>query len=360
MFQLWLEKRWYGGGGKRKRALDVLFNPLSHRYQKLVEKRRRDYLSGEKPSTAIACPVIVVGNITVGGTGKTPLVIWLVEQLQQHGYKPGIISRGYGGTARSFPMQVDEASKPEQVGDEPAMMARRLSVPVVIDPDRVRGAKHLSESLACNIIVCDDGLQHYKLQRDIEIAVVDGKRGLGNGLCLPGGPLREPPQRLEAVDFLVLNSATATDSSAVAEIPGLSKEVVAKSIKMEILPDKVLSLHDKISAATDQLGNLKQPVHALAGIGNPKRFFDTLESMGLLFHRHPFPDHYRYRVSDINFADELDIVMTEKDAIKCFSLMTSASSRCFYLAVNAQLQADFWCRLQAKISAVLDSKPDHC
>ncbi|HEY9134872.1 MAG TPA: tetraacyldisaccharide 4'-kinase [Pseudomonadales bacterium] len=353
--QLWIEQLWYESGvdtkkNKRRQVLLALFYPLSLLYKKLVEKLRQDYLSGKKSSTAIDCPVIVVGNITVGGTGKTPLVIWLVEQLQQHGYKPGIVSRGYGGRAHTFPLLVNQGCDPALVGDEPAMMARRLNAPVLIDPDRVRGASYLSEALGCNIIVSDDGLQHYNLKRDIEIAVVDGKRGLGNGLCLPGGPLREPAQRLETVDFVVINSATNTGVAETGAVPGLSQKLVAQSMQMSILPGKMFSLQDKASVVSDPAKDLKQPVHALAGIGNPSRFFATLESMGLSFHAHAFPDHYRYQASDINFADELDIVMTEKDAIKCQSF---ASSRCFYLAVNAQMGAEFWPRLQAKISEVL-------
>ena len=353
--QNWFETLWYSEN--KKSIFNVLLYPVSFLYQALAEKRRAKFLSGQSSGSAVACPVVVVGNITVGGTGKTPLVIWLAEQLQLQGYKPGIISRGYGGKAKDFPIQVSFDSDPGYVGDEPAMMARRLNnVPVVIDPNRVRGSVYLNENLGCNIVVSDDGLQHYNLKRDIEIAVIDGKRGLGNGKCLPAGPLRESASRLKSVDFVVINSDKGLIDLDTDRISGVSSEILANSIQMKLLPEKINLLVGQPSEKPPivfEVKDLNCPVHAVAGIGNPGRFFDTLESMGILFQMHPFPDHYSYQASDIIFTDRKDVVMTEKDAIKCCSIVASEKTRCFYLTISADLDNDFWPRLENKLINIL-------
>ena len=354
--QNWFETLWYSEN--KKSIFNVLLYPVSFLYQALAEKRRAKFLSGQSSGSAVACPVVVVGNITVGGTGKTPLVIWLAEQLQLQGYKPGIISRGYGGKAKDFPMQVSFDSDPGYVGDEPAMMARRLNnIPVVIDPNRVRGAVYLNENLGCNIVISDDGLQHYNLKRDIEIAVIDGRRGLGNGQCLPAGPLREPVSRLKSVDFVVINSNKDPIDLDADGIPGVSSEILTDSIQMKLLPEKINMLIGQSSEKpliVSEVKDLNCPVHAVAGIGNPGRFFDTLESMGILFQTHPFPDHYSYQASDIIFPDEKDVIMTEKDAIKCRSIVESDKSRYFYLTIGAKLDNDFWPRLEAQLNKILN------
>lgn len=352
VLQRWFERLWYNDEPKRLPVYLLL--PFSLLYQKLVETRRRKFLSSSKPNLDSGCPVIVVGNISVGGTGKTPLVIWLAQQLQAHGYKPGVISRGYGGKATSFPQLVVPGSNPFAVGDEPAMIAQRLdNIPVVIDPDRARGCRYLNHELGCNIVVSDDGLQHYKLKRDIEIAVIDGKRGLGNGKCLPAGPLREPAARLDSVDFLIINTTNSKISTDNLDIPGLSSDFISKAISVNFQPGKLVSLQSSNKGQevlNDGFNDLKQPVHALAGIGNPERFFDTLHDMGIRFQTHPFPDHFQYRPVDLEFSDNNDIVMTEKDAIKCQLFASTLETRCFFLPINAEMGKDLWSMIESKLN----------
>ena len=261
----------------------------------------------------IPVPVIIVGNISVGGTGKTPLLIALCRQLQAQGFKPGIISRGYGGQASSWPQNVTAASSAVQVGDEPVLIAKRTACPVVVGPDRVEDTKQLLAENECNIILSDDGLQHYRLQRDIEIAVIDAGRLNGNGFCLPAGPLREPEYRLNSVDMVIYNGGGA------------------QSLSFSLEPDQLSSVnHQNDSLSLESLRN--KSVHAIAGIGNPDRFFSLLESSGIKLIKHRFPDHYCYTAEDLCFNDELPILMTEKDAVKCqhFDIANS-----WYLPVNA-------------------------
>ena len=195
----WLEKRWYST------STPLLLLPFEWLFRLLVLLRRLAFRLGLKPSYALPVPVIVVGNISVGGTGKTPLVVWLVSLLRKAGYHPGIVSRGYGGKAERWPQQVRPDSDPQTVGDEPVMLAQRCACPIVAAPDRVAAAKLLLKHTKCDLIITDDGLQHYRLKRDIEIVVVDGERRFGNGHCLPAGPLREPQSRLAEVDFVIAN-----------------------------------------------------------------------------------------------------------------------------------------------------------
>ncbi len=294
--------------------------PLSWLFLVLVKVRRLAYKTGLLRSFRLPVPVIIVGNISVGGTGKTPLVAWLVKALQQAGYRPGIISRGYGGQAQQWPQQVLPDSDPLLVGDEPLLLAQRCGCPVVAAPDRVLAARQLLELSNCNILISDDGLQHYRLQRDIEIVVVDGARRFGNGHCLPAGPLREPVSRLKQVDFVVANGVA------------MSGEVA-----MQLVPGALVALLD--SDETASLAELHgQQVHAVAGIGNPARFFELLKQHGLSVIEHPFPDHHHFVVDDLFFADKLPVLMTEKDAVKC---RRYADARMWYLPVEAQLDDSF-------------------
>ncbi|MDZ4261024.1 MAG: tetraacyldisaccharide 4'-kinase [Pseudomonadota bacterium] len=294
--------------------------PLSWLFLVLVKVRRLAYKTGLLRSFRLPVPVIIVGNISVGGTGKTPLVAWLVKALQQAGYRPGIISRGYGGQAQQWPQQVLPDSDPLLVGDEPLLLAQRCGCPVVAAPDRVLAARQLLEHSNCNILISDDGLQHYRLQRDIEIVVVDGARRFGNGHCLPAGPLREPVSRLKQVDFVVANGAA------------MSGEVA-----MQLVPGALVALLDGDETAS--LAELHgQQVHAVAGIGNPARFFALLKQHGLSVIEHPFPDHHHFVVDDLFFADKLPVLMTEKDAVKC---RRYADARMWYLPVEAQLDDSF-------------------
>lgn len=294
--------------------------PFSWLFFVLVKLRRLAYKTGLLRSYRLPVPVIIVGNISVGGTGKTPLVAWLVKTLQQAGYRPGIISRGYGGQAQQWPQQVLPDSDPLLVGDEPVLLAQRCGCPIVAAPDRLLAARQLLEHSNCNILISDDGLQHYRLQRDIEIVVVDGARRFGNGYCLPAGPLREPVSRLRQVDFVVANGVA------------MSGEVA-----MQLVPGALVALldGDKTAALSELHG---QQVHAVAGIGNPARFFELLKQHGLSVIEHLFPDHHHFEVADLDFADELPVLMTEKDAVKC---RRYADARMWYLPVEAQLDDSF-------------------
>ncbi|HGX94011.1 MAG TPA: tetraacyldisaccharide 4'-kinase, partial [Candidatus Tenderia sp.] len=268
-----LERRWY-----QSPALVLL--PIEAFYRAVVAVRRSAYRWGVFSSTRLDVPVIVVGNINVGGAGKTPLTIWLVKYLKEAGYQPGIITRGYGGKATSWPQTVAADSDPALVGDEPVIMARRCDCPVVAGPDRVRAAKVLLANSACNILISDDGMQHYRLQRDLEIVVVDGERRFGNNHCLPAGPLREPVKRLKEVDYIVTNGNARTGEWC-----------------MSLVQEGAISLAD---ASSVPLSDFKgQAVHAVAGIGNPARFFNQLRAQGIKVIEHAFPDHHPYVADDI-------------------------------------------------------------
>ncbi len=310
-----LVQQWYS-----PRA-SVWLLPLSWLFSLLVMLRRLAYKAGMLRSYRVAAAVIVVGNISVGGTGKTPLVTALVKTLQQAGYRPGIITRGYGGQAQQWPQQVHSDSDPVLVGDEPVLLAQRCDCPIVAAPDRVLAARELLEHSNCNILISDDGLQHYRLQRDIEIVVVDGVRRFGNGHCLPAGPLREPVSRLKQVDFVVANGLAAEGEVVMQLLPGMLRSL----------------LHGAKTASLSDLHG--EQVHAVAGIGNPSRFFDLLKQHGLIVIEHPFPDHYGFVATDLAFGDELPVLMTEKDAVKCRQF---ADDGMWYLPVEAQLDDSFF------------------
>lgn len=310
----WLTNTWY-----QPHPLNKVLLPLAWLYQGVSRIRKWAYQRGWFTRTALSVPVIVVGNISVGGTGKTPFVIWLVEQLKEAGYKPGIISRGYGAQPPSTPYIVTPESPVKEAGDEPKLLALRTQCPVVIDPKRARAGQHLLEQFDCDVIVTDDGLQHYALHRHIEIAIVDADRRFGNGLCLPAGPLREPVSRLKQVDYVVFNG-TGDSDQIIMTLSG--KHWVNLAENTVTLPIAAFS---------------QQTVHAIAGIGYPQRFFDTLSAHSITPHAHPFSDHYRYVPDDLAFDDDLPILMTEKDAVKCRSF---ASDKCWYLPVSANINGD--------------------
>lgn len=326
---IWLDA-WYG-----KRKWVFLLLPLMWLFR-LIAILRRVCLQQFSQQT-LAVPVIIVGNISVGGTGKTPLLIALVKHLQQCGMTPGVISRGYGGQAASYPYILSAASSAQQSGDEPLSIFLQTGCAVCVDADRTAAARALVTA-GCDILLSDDGLQHYRLGRSMEIAVIDGQRGFGNGFCLPVGPLREPVSRLRQVDFVVVNSAPK-NFNAPAGIQSFHMAIEARhwcSVKTE---------------QTSELSHLapQSRVHAVAGIGNPQRFYQTLKQLSLIPIEHDFPDHYQYQVSDFHFADNLPIVMTEKDAVKCQSF---AGDDWFYLAIGAQLPEAFWQAFDAKLTAL--------
>lgn len=290
---------------------------VSGGYRAVMCIRRWLYRFGVKSVTKFPVPVIVVGNLTVGGTGKTPLVIWLVNELKARGYHPGVVSRGYGGAALRLPLIVDATSYPQEAGDEAVLLSRRTQCPVVVGPDRVKAVQLLLQEFYCNIVVSDDGLQHLALGRDVEIAVVDGRRKLGNNCCLPVGPLREPKYRLNQVDFVVANGGG-----------------IREAIPMEFCPGSLYSVKDKQSCVVP-----KGSIHAVAAIGHPEQFFASLVRLGFTLTTHVFRDHYFYQAQDFAFLQPNEVVvMTEKDAVKCEQF---ADGRFFYLSVDAQLPDAF-------------------
>lgn len=308
-----LARLWYGS-----HPLSILLAPLSGLFCLAVAARRYAYRAGLLRSDKLPVPVIVIGNISVGGTGKTPLVIYLVEALREAGHRPGVVSRGYGGRAATWPQVVNADSDPALVGDEPVLIARRAGCPVAVAPRRAAAARRLLAEHGCDVIVCDDGLQHYALTRDLEIAVIDGVRRLGNGRCLPAGPLREPPARLRTVDMIVVNGAGSSDECG-----------------MQLTGTTAFPLRDSNGAC--ELGEWRgRTVHGVAGIGNPERFFAHLRGQGLNVVEHPFPDHHRFNAADVRFADDLPVLMTEKDAVKCRAF---AQPQLWYVPVTAQLDA---------------------
>lgn len=310
----------------------VLLTPFSLVYRIVVELRRLAYRYGLARSHRPGIPVIVVGNITAGGTGKTPLVAWLASHLQSRGYRPGIISRGYGGSASHWPQLVHPDSDPDVVGDEPVLLAELTGCPMAVAPRRVAAVQTLIEHSDCNVIISDDGLQHYALQRDLEIAVVDGVRRFGSGYSLPAGPLREPVRRLQEVDLVVVNGkASGTEYS------------------MRMRLERAHRLKDR--GVTRPLSDFRgRTVHAVAGIGNPERFFHALQQTGMQLIRHAFPDHHRFTPADIGFDDGRPVIMTGKDAVKCRPF---ASDNDWYVPVRVELSAGFSAQLDALLEARL-------
>jgi len=321
--QSFLNRAWYG----RVRWLLPLW-PLAAQFRLLVQRRRDQYLQGKKAVYRAPVPVIVVGNITVGGTGKTPLTIWLVQQLQARGFRPGIVSRGYGGNAPQYPHLIAQNDTAVIAGDEPLMLARRTGVPVMIDPDRSAAVQALLQQTDCNVVISDDGLQHYRLGRTFELVVLDGSRGLGNGELLPVGPLREAEARLQQVDAIVVNG-TVRHSSLYA-LPSAFRH------SLRVVPGTFRSLLDHTDCALATV--ITQPrLVAIAGIGNPQRFFDTLHQLGIQCECRAFPDHHAYSAQDIAGLQDAMLLTTEKDAVKLQGL---PGVKGWYLPVDAEVQGD--------------------
>ena len=304
--------------------LAVLLLPLALLFAVVAATRRVAYRARLLPRRRFDVPIIVIGNITVGGTGKTPLVIWMARHLRSQGWRPGIVSRGYGGRASHWPQQVRADSDVGTVGDEAVMLAEATGCPMCVGPDRPAAVQALLEHSNADIVISDDGLQHYALARDLEIVVIDGKRRLGNGLPLPAGPLREPRSRLNRVDMVVVNG----DASGDAEFSMSMRQVAVTGLRNE---------------AVARLQSFAgRQVHAIAGIGNPIRFFDMLRSHGLDGIEHPFGDHHQFRAADLALEPALPILMTSKDAVKCRRL---PCENCWVVGVEAQPDARFVDRL---------------
>lgn len=305
-----LDAIWY-----EKHLLSLCLAPLGWLFCFAVRGRRLAYRAGLRSVKWSPIPVIVVGNLTVGGTGKTPLVIWLAGFLTGHGYRPGIICRGYRGRAVHWPQQVRVDSDPRAVGDEAVVLARRARCPVAAGPNRTVAVEALVNHTDCNVVISDDGMQHLALGRHVEIAVLDGIRRHGNGRCLPAGPLREPVQRLQEVDLIVTN--------------GLAER---GECSMTLALGPVRNLRDE--GQERALASFREtPVHGVAGIGHPERFFDQLRRAGIHVIAHAYADHHDYRLQDIAFNDRFPVMMTEKDAVKCRSF---AESHHWYIPVEAR------------------------
>ena len=307
-----LQRAWYRGHPALR-----LLAPLELLYRRIVEVRRRRFLTGQRPAYRAPLPVIVVGNITVGGTGKTPLILWLIEHCRARGLRVGVVSRGYGAKPPSLPWRVQAQHTAEQAGDEPLLIVQRTGVPLMIDPDRARAVRRLLETETLDLILCDDGLQHYRLARDLELVLIDAARGLGNRRCLPAGPLREPAERLHGVDAVLFNGAEAdrTDGFAFRLRPAALIELCSDTRwPLEHYPPG-------------------QQLHAVAGIGNPQRFFATLEALHWRPIPHAFADHAVFSAEQLKFSPALPLVMTEKDAVKCRAFAPPGWS---YLQVQAE------------------------
>lgn len=315
-----LQSAWYGNG-----PLPWWTRPLAALYGSAIGLRRGLFRIGLLRRVRLPAPVVVIGNISVGGTGKTPLTIAVVEALRAHGYRPGVVSRGYGGSQRE-PLLLDDRPDPQRVGDEPCLI-RATGVPVAVGRDRPAAARLLLEA-GCNVLVADDGLQHYALARDVEICVIDGGRRFGNGRLLPAGPLREPLRRLRQVDLRVCNGGVAEHG----EFP------------MRLCGDEVVGLVDGRARPLAEFRG--QRVHAVAAIGHPQRFFDSLRAAGIDVIEHAFADHHAFVATDLAFADDLPVLMTDKDAVKCRRF---AQPHWWRVPVRAELPAAFFDAVVARM-----------
>jgi tetraacyldisaccharide 4'-kinase len=323
-FTDWLQHQWHC-----LTLWQILLLPLSLLFALLVMLRRWSYRLGLLRSHRMPVPVIVVGNLTVGGTGKTPLVLWLVEFLRSHGYRPGIISRGYGSRVH-HPQSVSATSDPLLAGDEPVLLARRVQCPVWVGVSRVEVSRALlSARPDCNILISDDGLQHYGLLRDVEIVVVDGRRRFGNGRMLPAGPLREPLSRMQSADAVVVNGGDIAAGEYAMRLSGVIFQHLGNPART--------------ATASDFSG---QRVHAVAGIGDPSRFFAHLRQLGLDVVGHAFPDHHAFQPHELQFEGADAILMTEKDAVKCAAF---APNNAWMLAVDADVDVALGNRIMEKL-----------
>ena len=307
-----------------------LLTPFSLLFKYLTKRRRRKYIQGKLESFKSDIPIIIVGNLTIGGTGKTPLVAYIAQELSKLGYKPGLVSRGYGGKFKET-LEVTRDTPVKQTGDE-AQILSKLNLPFYIDKNRVRAVKTLANNHDCDVIISDDGLQHYNMNRDIEIVVIDGKRRFGNNLTFPAGPLRESKSRLNSVDFVVNNSGPTKDNEYL----------------MNISPSKFIHLKTGKSYLIKDWPMHKQ-VHAVAGLGNPGRFFDLLARLGFEITRNSFPDHHNFDEEDLTFLDHLPIIMTEKDASKCRSFN---NNKIWYLTIEADVSDKFIAELDLKLKSL--------
>lgn len=316
-----LQRRWYGVGRPPWWA-----RPLEALYAGVVRRRAEDFQRDPSKVVRLSVPVVVVGNITIGGTGKTPLIAALAQAMAERGFRPGVVSRGYGGSERG-PYLLSENDAAAKVGDEPSLI-RQSGVPVAIGRERPEAAQLLIDA-GCDLVLADDGLQHHRLGRDVEICVIDGERRLGNGHLLPAGPLREPAARLADVDFIVVNGGTPKGNEVLMRLEG------GTAVNMD---DPTLT-----APLSDFAG---RPAHAVAGIGNPARFFASLAAHGIAVDGHPFADHHAFTRDDFTFADGCPVLMTDKDAVKCREF---ARANWWRVPVRAVMPEGFWDAVAAKV-----------
>jgi tetraacyldisaccharide 4'-kinase len=332
-----LNRIWYGGA-----PTSLLLLPLAWLYGAVMAVRRVFYEQGWLPSYRVSRPVIVVGNLTVGGTGKTPFVAWLAEKLTERGLRVGILSRGYGSNA-TVPRVVESSSPWQEVGDEPLLLRQRTGCDVVVSVDRAAGAQLLARRGA-DVIVADDGLQHLRLAREVEIVVVDGARGFGNRRLLPAGPLREPASRAARVNLVVINGRP--EHASITRLP-TPRDL--QPLQMTLFAGRVLPVAG--SRADRALESFRgQRVHAVAGIGNPWRFFADLRGRGLDIVEHAFADHHPFSAADLDFRDAQPVLMTEKDAVKCRAF---ADARLWYVPVTARFSDAQTAEMLEKIASKL-------
>lgn len=370
----WLERRWYGGV-----APNALLRVLENMYARTAVQRRREFLHGAARMLRPGVPVIVVGNLTVGGAGKTPLTIALVEGLRARGFRPGVVSRGYGRRVNDL-RRVSSGAAAADVGDEPLLIARRTGVPVAVAPGRYAASRLLEQSGEIDVLIADDGLQHYTLMRDIEILVIDDRRRLGNMRLLPAGPLREPLERGASCDFVVINAGTsdsalplqtapapasllpvgeggaatpekgvaeaATPNSSTPDITAQLAALTSRSVPMHLHTRDAIVLSTSTSTRIPLTAFAHQRVHAVAAIADPERFFTTLRAHGIDCIPHPFPDHHAFTASDFDVGDALPILMTEKDAVKCTGF---ATGRMHSVPVDAIVPPTFLDAIAARV-----------
>lgn len=325
----YLQQAWY-----RQPAGLFWLAPLEWLYKQQVQSRRRRFLAMPNRSFRAPLPVLVIGNITLGGTGKTPMVLWLVAHCRQRGLRVGVVSRGYGARPPQYPWRVQPGQAAACSGDEPLLIAERTGVPVVIDPNRPRAVQALLADATVDLIISDDGLQHYPLARDLELVMLDGERGLGNGHCLPRGPLREPSERLNTVDAVICNGAEVDTEAAYA---------------FQLQPRDLVRVQDGQVLPLAHLPS-GEALHGVAGIGNPQRFFTTLEKLHWHPIAHAFADHASYTREMLHFEPSLPVVMTEKDAVKCRHF---AQRDWYFLRVEARLSTAFVQWLDLRLDELL-------
>ncbi|WPO49818.1 tetraacyldisaccharide 4'-kinase [Pseudomonas sp. S1Bt23] len=302
---------WYNGHPALK-----LLQPLEWLYRRVVVRKRERFLAGESNVYQPPVPLVVVGNITVGGTGKTPLILWLIEHCRRSGLRVGVVSRGYGAKPPQWPWRVTAEQSAAVAGDEPLLIVQRSGVPLMIDPDRSRAVRALLAAEPLDLILSDDGMQHYRMARDLELVLIDAARGLGNRRCLPAGPLREPVERLQSVDAVLYNGTSDDREDGFA---------------FRLVPTALVNLQSGERRGLEHFAP-GQALHAVAGIGNPQRFFTTLETLHWQPVPHAFADHAEYSAQALSFTPALPLVMTEKDAVKCRAF---AAPDWWYLAVDA-------------------------